>query len=200
VRTRAWTNGGYRWRTRLRAVLPWFVARWIPKGVDDCGNHHWYVGADGYRACYHCRAVQPGRLTTDPGAVLYSGRAFVRSKRWFDGVLSAWNPRLGGGPMLWIWPGGFEVVAPQGMLLESRDFLMPAAQAVMHRDQVGWGGTALGRRDCIAIQGRDDKGRWVRFAISPEDGIGGAWDALRTAGVAVVGQEQRASSPGAPGG
>src|ERR1017187_5936692 len=40
---RAWAGGRYRWRTRLRGTLPWFVVRWIPKGSGDCGNHQWYV-------------------------------------------------------------------------------------------------------------------------------------------------------------
>jgi hypothetical protein len=33
--------------------------RWIPKGSGDCGNHQWYVVADGLTACYHCRATRP---------------------------------------------------------------------------------------------------------------------------------------------
>ena len=99
--------------------------------------------------------------------------------------------------MLWIWPGHFEVVAPRGMLLESRDFAVRASQAVMRRDRIGWAGTPIGRRDCISIQCRDQTGRSMRLAISPDDGIVGAWDALRAAGVAVAGQEQHATSPDA---
>ena len=50
--------GRYRWRTRLRRHLPWFlVNRGIAgKGRGDCGAHEWY-NADGVIArCYHCEA------------------------------------------------------------------------------------------------------------------------------------------------
>lgn len=50
-------KGRYRWRTRLRRVLPWFlVDRGIArKGPEDCGRHEWY-NHDGLVArCYHCR-------------------------------------------------------------------------------------------------------------------------------------------------
>ena len=52
----AQSRGRYRWRTRLRRQLPWFlvnlgVAR---KGRRDCGEHDWYKSTDHEDHCYHC--------------------------------------------------------------------------------------------------------------------------------------------------
>lgn len=50
------TAGRYRWRTRARRRLPWFVIDLglAAKGHRDCGNHEWY-NADGLMdRCYHC--------------------------------------------------------------------------------------------------------------------------------------------------
>ncbi|MFD9124985.1 hypothetical protein [Kitasatospora sp. NPDC059571] len=46
-------TGRYRWRTRLRRQLPWFlVERGLAgKGTQDCGDHEWY-NHDGVVA--HC--------------------------------------------------------------------------------------------------------------------------------------------------
>jgi hypothetical protein len=49
-------RGRYRWRTRLRRRLPWFlidrgVAR---KGSADCGDHEWYKSTEDEDRCYHC--------------------------------------------------------------------------------------------------------------------------------------------------
>ena len=52
------TPGRYRWRTRLRRMLPWALAERVPKGARDCSNHEWY-NADGVvDRCYHCDAGQ----------------------------------------------------------------------------------------------------------------------------------------------
>src|SRR3954449_12435865 len=54
-------RGRYRWRTRLRRHLPWFL---IDRGVAakytaDCGDHEWY-NADGVvEHCYHCMVDSP---------------------------------------------------------------------------------------------------------------------------------------------
>jgi hypothetical protein len=46
--------GKYRWRTRARQFLPFFLIGLAPKGKRDCGEHDWYrQSADTYR-CYHC--------------------------------------------------------------------------------------------------------------------------------------------------
>lgn len=46
----------YRWRTRLRKVLPLRLAHHIPKGHRDCGNHAWY-NSDGIEdRRYHCES------------------------------------------------------------------------------------------------------------------------------------------------
>ena len=55
------TNAGpgrFRWRTRLRRRLPWFlVDRGVAgKGTADCGNHEWYNADGAVDHCYHCTA------------------------------------------------------------------------------------------------------------------------------------------------
>ncbi|GGV50733.1 hypothetical protein GCM10010495_80500 [Kitasatospora herbaricolor] len=62
-------TGRYRWRTRLRRALPWFLLErgFAAKGKRDCGAHEWY-NRDGVTArCYHCDA---GRKpwTSAPGS------------------------------------------------------------------------------------------------------------------------------------
>lgn len=55
------TRGGrYRWRTRLRRRLPWFlVDRGIAaKGAGDCGAHEWYNHDGVIARCYHCKVGQ----------------------------------------------------------------------------------------------------------------------------------------------
>lgn len=51
---RQWTPGRYRWRTRLRALLPMRLAEYVRKGRADCGNHEWYKSTDEEDRCYHC--------------------------------------------------------------------------------------------------------------------------------------------------
>jgi hypothetical protein len=61
----------YRWRTKIRGHLPWFL---IDLGIatkgEDCeaggGNHHWYNKDDKTSGCYHCRVVRDGRLWEQP--------------------------------------------------------------------------------------------------------------------------------------
>jgi hypothetical protein len=47
-------TGKYRWRTALRAHLPWALTGLVPKGSNDCGNHEWYREDDDLALCYHC--------------------------------------------------------------------------------------------------------------------------------------------------
>lgn len=52
----------FRWRTRLRQLLPFRppLYRVVPKG-RDCGDHNWYLSEGTVWHCYHCQAVQePG--------------------------------------------------------------------------------------------------------------------------------------------
>ena len=56
---RQWTKGRYRWRTRLRVMLPLAMAHRAAKGRGDCGNHEWYKQDGTVQACYHCRATRP---------------------------------------------------------------------------------------------------------------------------------------------
>ena len=68
--------GRYRWRTRLRRRLPWFlVNRGIAgKGAGDCGAHEWY-NYDGVIArCYHCEAgARPWQVDSLPGGASAAG-------------------------------------------------------------------------------------------------------------------------------
>lgn len=49
------STGKYRYRTRLRELLPWGeLYPLVPKG-RDCGDHDWYRSTDRVWRCYHCR-------------------------------------------------------------------------------------------------------------------------------------------------
>ncbi|HET7667903.1 MAG TPA: hypothetical protein VFK56_17915 [Mycobacterium sp.] len=51
----------YRWRTRLRKVLPWTPPLYllVPKGRGDCGDHAWYNSDNIVEECLHCVAERP---------------------------------------------------------------------------------------------------------------------------------------------
>jgi hypothetical protein len=85
--------------------------------------------------------------------------------------------------MLLVKKHSFELEAPRGMSLEPRDWVIESAKASMRFDKVGWGGTPIDRRDCIHVTARDEKGRRIEFALSPEGGAQPAWDALAKSGV-----------------
>ena len=55
----------YRWRTNLRAKLPWLMNNWFPKG-RDCeaagGRHQWFNIDNENSGCYHCFVVREGHL------------------------------------------------------------------------------------------------------------------------------------------
>jgi hypothetical protein len=112
--------------------------------------------------------------------VTYSTRAFVRERRF--GAWTNWSHTYKGGPQLIVRTRGIEVSAAQGMVLESRAIFVTAEKASMSIDRVGFGGTGIGRRECIRLLGQDD-GCGVDLAISPETGIESAWEALVQAGV-----------------
>jgi len=117
--------------------------------------------------------------TNDP--VLYSSSVFVRTKRPWNSWVS-WNHRLGGGPKLIVRTNSFEVSAPRGMLLESRDVTVQSSEAMMWIDKIGWAGTTFDRRECIHLAARDQRRR-IDLALSPRDGLDQAWQALLTSGV-----------------
>lgn len=111
----------------------------------------------------------------------FSTRAFVRTRRGASTWVN-WNHRLGGGPELKVHPGLVEVMAPQGGMLASRHLRLQAERTTMRRDRVGWGGTPLGRKDCIRmLHGRGLSA--IEVAITPEGGIDETWRALLAAGV-----------------
>ena len=57
----------YRWRTRIRRYLPWFL---IDLGLADKGydcesvgaEHSWYNIDNETSGCYHCHVIRQGRL------------------------------------------------------------------------------------------------------------------------------------------
>jgi hypothetical protein len=120
--------------------------------------------------------------------VIYDCPVLVRQcmhpgRHWVD-----WSRSLGDGPRLLIRAGAIEVRAPQGMMLDSRDICLRTDTAKMWRDEVGWAGTALGRRECIHLVGRDDTGK-VELALSPFSNFEEVWAALRRAGIVASGSE-----------
>ena len=118
----------------------------------------------------------------DNEVILYSGRTFVRARRSRNSWVS-WNNRLGGGPLLVVRPGSFEISAPQGTMLESRDLVVQSDGAKMWLDRIGWAGTPFDRKECIHVAGRDQRGHGIDLALSPQDGMDGARQALLTCGV-----------------
>jgi hypothetical protein len=85
------------------------------------------------------------------------------------------------------------------MMLDSRDICLRAGTTRMWRDQVGWAGSALGRRACIHLAGRDETAE-VELALSPLSDFEDVWAALRQAGIAAAGSQwvpARDLSPGA---
>lgn len=49
-------RGRFRWRTRLRRHLPWFLINLgvAGKGGTDCGRHESYNVDGVVQECYHC--------------------------------------------------------------------------------------------------------------------------------------------------
>jgi hypothetical protein len=55
----------YRWRTNLRAMLPWALVWLFNKGKDceEAGaSHEWYNIDNESSGCYHCREQRDGQL------------------------------------------------------------------------------------------------------------------------------------------
>ena len=111
----------------------------------------------------------------------FSTRTFVREHfpwRW-----TSWSNRYSGGPVLTIRGSGIQVLAGQGMVLESRNLYFDAAHTKMWTDNVGWGGTPIGRKACIRLLSGEGRLR-IDVALTPEVGIEAVWVALQEAGVA----------------
>jgi hypothetical protein len=114
--------------------------------------------------------------------VIYDCAVLVRQCMHPGGNWVDWSRRLGGGPRLLIRAGAIEIRAAQGMVLDSRDVCLRADTARMWRDEVGWAGSALGRRECIHLVGRDETAE-VELALSPVPSFEEAWAAFHQAGV-----------------
>lgn len=103
--------------------------------------------------------------------VIYDCAVLVRQCMHPGGNWVDWSRSLGGGPRLLIRAGAIEVRAPQGMMLDSRDICLRADTARMWRDEVGWAGSALGRRECIHLRvhppGRSRRDRRGRVRAQP---------------------------------
>ena len=89
--------------------------------------------------------------------------------------------------MLLVKTYSFEVRAPQGMRLETRDFIIESSDAAMWLDRIGWAGTPLDRRDCIHVVSSDETGSRIEMALTPESGLEPAWEALIQSGVKAKG-------------
>jgi hypothetical protein len=74
------------------------------------------------------------------------------------------------------------------MVFDSRDICLRADTARMWRDEVGWAGSALGRRVCIHLAGRDETTE-VELALSPLSNFEEVWAALCRAGIAAASPE-----------
>lgn len=120
--------------------------------------------------------------------VIYDGAVLVRQCMHPGGNWVDWSRSLGGGPRLLIRNGAIEVRAPQGMVLDSRDICLRADTARMWRDEVGWAGSAIGRRECIHLVGRDETAE-VELALSPLSNFEEVWAALRRAGIVATNSE-----------
>jgi hypothetical protein len=114
--------------------------------------------------------------------VIYDCAVLVRQCMHPGGNWVDWSRNLGGGPRLLIRAGAIEVRAPQGMVLDSRDICLRAGTTRMWRDEAGWAGSALGRRECIHLIGRDETAE-VELALSPLSDFEDVWAALRRAGI-----------------
>jgi hypothetical protein len=108
---------------------------------------------------------------------VFSCRVRVRTRKPWNTWVN-WNDRLGGGPVLNVRSGTVEIVAPQGMLLESRQFEFPGHQATIRRQRIGWAGIPIGKRDSIRLTLDDG----MEFALTPESTFAEAWEALLAAG------------------
>jgi hypothetical protein len=120
--------------------------------------------------------------------MIYDGAVLVRQCIYPGGNWVDWSRRLGGGPRLLIRAGAIEVRAPQGMMLDSRDICLRADTTRMWRDEVGWAGSALGRRECIHLVGRDETAE-VELALSPLSDFEEVWAALCRAGTVAASSE-----------
>ena len=120
--------------------------------------------------------------------VIYECAVLVRQCMHPGGNWVDWSRSLGGGPRLLVRGGAIEVRAPQGMMFDSRDICLRADTARMWRDEVGWAGSALGRRECIHLVGRDETAE-VELALSPLSSFEEVWAALRRAGIVAASSE-----------
>jgi hypothetical protein len=159
-------SGGEIFSFLVIAGLSWVVIRtW----VRQRGNRELNAWVQNQMVIYECAVLV--RQCMHPGG------------NWVD-----WSRSIGGGPRLLARAGAIEVRAPQGMMLDSRDICLRADTTRMWRDEVGWAGTALGRRECIHLVGRDETAE-VELALSPVSNLEEAWAALCRAGIVAAGSE-----------
>lgn len=72
----------YRIRTRLRGSAPGPLARFVPKGGHDCGDHEWYRSDEHTWRCYHCEVGRTSEMPWTPAQQLaLSTAALAESER-----------------------------------------------------------------------------------------------------------------------
>lgn len=117
-------------------------------------------------------------------AIVFSTAALIRirSSSKLDGT--GWGTLKGpAGAQLVIHVNGLQAtIGRTGDGLLSGNF-MRSSDATMWREQIGWGGTSVGERDCIRLHGFDGHGT-RDWAVTPRGAsVDDVWKALLDAGV-----------------
>jgi hypothetical protein len=113
--------------------------------------------------------------------LVYEARTQVRERlpgqTWGD-----WHRTYGGGPRLLIGEGEFEIVALQGMVLNSRHLRIQSHAASMWRTS-SRGATT---QDRIWVLAHGPRGYPIELKLDPVDGAAEAWEALAASHVSVL--------------
>jgi hypothetical protein len=114
--------------------------------------------------------------------VLFDTGALVKIRAFGSDGFGWGTLKSPGGARLVIHGGGIEATIGVGDGLLAGNS-MRSSDATMWRDRVGWGGTFIGKSDCIRLHGFD--GRTTRdWAVTPRGtSIDEVWQALLAVGV-----------------
>ncbi|SRR5579884_426949 len=115
-----------------------------------------------------------GRIHPELQPTIYEDGVLVRAHRVWRGDADwiEWASRFGGGPKLIVSDDKFEVVAPQGMMLSSRDLVIESSTATMWRDRMGlWGFMPVGVTDCIHVEAPDHRFGRMELALTSKGSI-----------------------------
>jgi hypothetical protein len=132
------------------------------------------------------RQEQPLRDSITAQPVRFATSALVRI-RASGAVGFGWRTFKGRGrARLVVHAGGIEATIGRGDRFISGNF-MRASDATMWRDRMGWGGSFIGKRDCIRLQGFDGR-TTADWAVTPRDTpLDEVWQALLAVGVTPAG-------------